>query len=291
MAIPNVMIYLFLCIFSSSFILLLFKYIDKKGIDPFQAIVVNYLAASIMGVFLIRQENFSPAEISLDVLLISLIVGTLFILVFFLIARSTKFAGVSTTSVATKMSVVIPILFSIVRYGEVADARKITGIMIALAALFLTVYRKEPGKRDPRGFIFPVLIFFGTGIVDTTIKYSQAEHIDSIGIARFNTYVFLTSLVIGLAIAAFSYKKQISKFKPAVLLSGTLLGFANFGSLYFIISALNKSGLDSSVVFPINNIGVVLVSVIFAIILFREKLSILNMAGILTAVAAVIILM
>lgn len=283
--------YLIACIFSSSFILLLFKYLDKKGIDPFQAIVVNYFAASLLGLILLKGETASQGHFSISIFILSLVIGTLFILVFFLIARSTKFAGVSTTSVATKMSVVIPILFSIIRYDEDAGLRKIAGIIIALTALYLTVYKKENGKRDPRSFILPVLIFFGTGIVDTTIKYGQAEHISPGNIASFNTLVFGISLIIGLFISAFTWKKQKAKFRPAVLLSGTLLGIANFASLYFIISALNKSGLDSSVVFPLNNIGVVIVSVIFAVILFREKISLINLAGIITAVAAVLLLM
>ncbi len=81
-----------------------------------------------------------------------------------------------------------------------------------------------------------------------------------------------------------------SKFKPSVLLYGSLLGFANFGSLYFLISALNRSGLDSSIVFPLNHIGVVVVSVISAIIIFKEKVSVINLVGVLIAIFAVILL-
>ena len=284
------MIYLFLCILSSTFILLLFKYMDRRGIDGFQAIVVNYLAATVLGYFTTGPAGFRSQEPDQPALFLALIIGTIFIIVFFLIARSTSHAGVSTTSVATKMSVIIPVLFSILRYQEGLDWKKILGVIIALIALFLTIYKKEANRRDPKSWILPVTIFFGTGIVDSIIKFSQAEHIAVDDVAYFNTIVFATSFIIGLTVFLLSFKKQVRKFKPAVLWAGSLLGFANFGALYFLISALNSSGINSSVLFPLNNIGVVVFSVIFAVILFREKISAINLAGILAAVAAVILL-
>ena len=102
--------------------------------------------------------------------------------------------------------------------------------------------------------------------------------------------VFGTSFLIGLLVVLASLKKQIRHFKPAVLIYGTILGMANFGSLFFLISALNHSGLESSVVFPLNNIGVVILSVSLAIIIFQEKISRMRLAGILISVLAIILL-
>jgi uncharacterized membrane protein len=68
--------------------------------------------------------------------------------------------------------------------------------------------------------------------------------------------------------------------KPKTLLSGVLMGLANFGSLYFLINALNELSLNNSIVFALNNTGVVLMSVIIALSLFRERISIVNKVGI-----------
>ena len=48
--------------------------------------------------------------------------------------------------------------------------------------------------------------------------------------------------------------------------------------------------IDSSVVFGINNIGIVTLSVLLGVILFRERLSKLNLAGIAICMAATVIL-
>lgn len=284
------MVYLILCIASSSLILLLFKHMEKRNIDSFQAIVINYLAAVLLG--LITSGRDAPGIIPAETgsLLLGLVVGIIFIVVFFLIALSTKHAGVSVTTVATKMSVVIPVVFSIFRYNEILDWSKITGIIIALIALFLTTYNYEKNAVNYKAIIFPLTIFLGTGIVDSLIKYSQAEHIPVDQVAVFNTMVFGTSFLIGLFVSMLSLRKQIKKFKPAVLAYGTILGLANFGSLYFLISALNHSGIQSSVLFPLNNIGVVILSVSLAVIIFNEKLSRMRLAGIIVSLLAIILL-
>ncbi len=284
------MVYLILCIFSSSVILLLFKYIERKGVDAFQTIVVNYLVACVLGVFISIGSNYKLSSFDISSLPYALFIGFLFIIVFFQIAQSTKHAGVSTTTVATKMSVVIPVVFSILRYNETLNYVKIAGIGVALIALFLTVHKKSKSKLSRKAWLYPVIIFFGTGIVDTSIKFSQSEHIPPGGLGTFNTVVFGTSFLIGAAIFLISWKNQIIKFKPSVLIYGSLLGFANFGSLFFLISALNKSGLNSSIVFPLNHIGVVVVSVISAILIFKEKVSYTNLLGVIIAIFAVILL-
>ena len=233
------MIYLFLCIISSTIILLLFKYLERHNIDVFQTIVVNYLTAAFLGIITSQFFNSGKFDFDTETIPFAFVIGLLFIVVFFLIARSTKYAGVSTTSVATKMSVVIPVIFSILRYNESLDIKKAGGILIALTALYLTVKKNGNTKHGVNSWLFPILIFFGTGIIDTTIKFSQAEHIKIGGIGAFNTVVFSVSFVIGLIIFLLSFKKQIKKFKPDVIFAGIVLGIANFGSLFFLISALN----------------------------------------------------
>jgi len=48
--------------------------------------------------------------------------------------------------------------------------------------------------------------------------------------------------------------------------------------------------MDSSVVFGLNNIGIVGLSVILGMLLFHEKLSVMNKTGVLVCITATIIL-
>jgi multidrug transporter EmrE-like cation transporter len=75
------------------------------------------------------------------------------------------------------------------------------------------------------------------------------------------------------------------------LLLGFLLGAANFGSLYFIIKALNKSNLDSSLVFALNNMSVVALTTILGTLLFKERLNKINFVGIALAIISLYFLL
>jgi len=74
------------------------------------------------------------------------------------------------------------------------------------------------------------------------------------------------------------------------LLGGSLLGIVNYGSLYYLIAALNSSGFKSSVVFSMVNIGIVSLSLIFGLFIYKEKISKLNYLGIGLSFIAIIIL-
>ena len=79
-------------------------------------------------------------------------------------------------------------------------------------------------------------------------------------------------------------------FKPDLILTGFILGLVNFGSLYGIIMALDSKVFDSSIVFGINNIGIVLLSVAFALLIFKERISSKNKIGIVLSLISIIIL-
>ncbi len=69
------------------------------------------------------------------------------------------------------------------------------------------------------------------------------------------------------------------------------LGLVNFGSIYFLVQALKVTGMDSSVFFPLNNIGIVVLSTALSVLIFKESLSKVNIAGILLSVVALVVLM
>jgi len=72
------------------------------------------------------------------------------------------------------------------------------------------------------------------------------------------------------------------------ILGGLILGLLNFNATYFIILALHQ--IESSVVFPIYNSGVIALSAIIGFVAFKEKLSIINWIGLIIAIIAIILI-
>jgi drug/metabolite transporter (DMT)-like permease len=281
--------YLLLSIICSTSILVIFRYVGKFGLNTFNTIIINYIVASILGIILSYRELSVFFENSGKWMLFAIMIGVAFVVIFYVMAITTQKLGITVSSIASRMSVIIPVVFSILYENETIGFLKLAGIIFAILALFLMVQRKNGQGFDKKLFFLPFLLFLGVGVVDSTIKYSQVEFLGTIGIIPFSTLLF--------SIAAFSAisfqlirpgKKMILNQKT--LLFGLLLGLVNFGSLFFFISALSHGELDSSVIFGINNLGIVMLSILAALLAFREKLTKLNWAGVFLSIIAILIL-
>ena len=281
------MVYLLLSILSSTVIAITFKLQDRLGIKLFPIIVINYLVATLMG-FSVLQVNWTVGQvITRPWVLTAFLVGIMLIIGFFVIGLSIQRAGISATIVASKMSVVIPILFSIIAFHELVTSLKVIGLVLAIAGIVLTVY--PAGKQSQRGqLLLPLLLFLILGVIDSLVKLGQTQ-VEEQFVPLFTALSFGMSAIIGLGISL--VRKTLSELMQwREIVAGIILGLANWGSMYFMMQALGKSGLDSSVVFGINNIGVISLSVILAFIFFRESLRTINWIGILVSIGAAWIL-
>jgi len=283
------MIYLLLCILSTAGIMVVFKIAGNMKLDTFRIIVINYFTAAILG--------FSFAGLPSEPVLtagwmkMAFIIGILFIVMFFVIALSTQKAGIAVTSVASKMSVVIPISFSLFYFREEVSILKITGIILALIAVFMTTYSRErERKKGLQVIILPVVLFLGAGLIDSLIKYTQELYIMDSGSLMFSSVLFTVSALTGVIFSFFRKPQVRTKKYLQIIIAGIILGVVNFGSLYGLIMALESDIFDSSVIFGINNMGIVVLSVSIALIFFGEKLSMLNKAGIALSILTIIFL-
>jgi len=290
------MIFLLLSILSSSSLFVIFKIVDRYGIRNFDIIIINYIIASILG--------FSISNYNLDVFPLyanpwfpyAITIGILFVIGFVLIAKSSQTAGIAITTVASKMSVILPITFSLL-YDPTDHITnvKLAGIILALLAVFFTIYQKKGIDFDPRYLYLPAILFIGMGIIDSIIKLAQYKYIDNGSSTFFSAVLFTIAALTGIITNLLQKKSFRTLIRPRTLFLGTLLGLGNFGSIYFLILALNykinaTETLDGSVVFGINNIGIVSLSVILGLIVFKEKLTFLNWLGIALSIVAIYVL-
>lgn len=276
-------------IFSSSMIYVIFRVAKNYHCKLSLLITLNYLSATILGIILFKPFAFSISEVSGSWLPFAAILGVLFILMFYLIGTSSQKAGITVTTLANKLSLVFPVLFSLLYFNEEITLLKTIGIGIAFVAIVLTVLKKDINKTNILFIVLPVVIFIGSGLVDSIVKYVQAIKINNNEVSLYTTAVFFVSFLCGLILSVFRKKKFVTH-TPTIIL-GVLLGLANFGSLYFLIKALNSTNLTSALVFTINNMSIVCVSALIGIIVFKEKFRAINFAGLILAVISLYFLM
>jgi drug/metabolite transporter (DMT)-like permease len=281
------MFYLLFAIITSSVIFVLFKMFSTFKIDVFQAITVNYIVASLLGYFSSPQRLKFPEVFSNDWFLYAILSGVFLIATFYIYGISTQKVGIAITSVSGKMSVVIPVLVGFLWFKEDFNWVRITGIVLAMAAFYMTLNRTTEQKAVGRYFILPVLLFFGNGFNDSIFKISQELYINGEYI-NFLTVAFSVSLLVGLLVMIPRTIITKSKIMPRNILAGVILGLFNWFSTYFFLVGLSR--FDVSVFIPVFNVSIVAIAAIIGYIFYKEKLSTINIIGIGLAILSIVLI-
>ncbi|HAI37750.1 MAG TPA: hypothetical protein DCM40_06310 [Maribacter sp.] len=281
--------YLAFSILFSSLIFVVFKLYAKYQVQTIYAIITNYFIACIVGL-LYYKEPINVYDIPQKSWFWgSLLLGLSFILIFNLMAATSQKLGVSVASVATKMSLTIPVLFGVFFYREVLSLLEILGIILALLAVYFTSLKENKIKAEKWAFALPVLVFLGSGIIDTSIKYFQDAHMPEEEYALFSATVFASAGIFGLFFIGYKSTQQRLKINFKNIIGGICLGVPNYFSIYFLLKALQHPTWNSASVFTINNVAIVMFSTLLGILLFKEKLSIKNWFGIGLAIFSIIL--
>ncbi|PRY13144.1 hypothetical protein CLV24_10658 [Pontibacter ummariensis] len=292
------MLYLLLSILVSTLLIFIFKLFQRYNVHVFQAIVVNYVVCILVGLaFPEGAEVLQPQIFTRTWAYFALALGTIFICTFYLIALSTQKVGVTATSVAAKISLVIPVLFSLlVLQTSLKDYTLLNylGMGLALVAIVLSSLRPRQAEgveaSPAMALILPLTIFLNGGIADSLINYTNQYYLQAHEASQFTMLTFATSAVVGLLVLL--YQKAFGKthFKRRSLVAGVILGVPNFFSIFFLIKALAAFDNDGAFFYPINNMGIIMAGALGAVLFFKEKLNGLNLVGLGLAVLALVLL-
>lgn len=268
----------------------LFKLFPKFGVDALQAIVVNYVVCVITGCAFAGTIPFNEANFHQNWAPWALLTGVCFISIFNLIAYCTRVDGITTTTIANKLSLVIPVLFSVFFLNEGMGVARLAGVVIAFPAVYLTS-RSEGEKTGARGVMLPIILFIASGSLDTLVNYIQHTYL---GIpehqAFFTIFSFATAGTMGISLLTWLLVTGRTRLKPINLLAGICVGIPNYFSIYYLIRALNSNVMKSSATIPVINIGILVASALAAMLLFKEKAPAQRLVGLALAVLAIILI-
>ena len=282
------MIFLLLSILFSTGLFVVFKYFGIYKIDVLKAIFVNYIVAFSMG-FFFAERQIPISEIYLQPWFSgALFLGALFVSIFFVMAMTAQKNGVSVTSIAGKMSVVVPVFFGIILYNESVTFLKIVGIIMALIAVYLSSVKEEKSEKNGT-LLLPILLFIGSGTIDTLLKYIQENYVADEDVSIFSGSLFGIAGAFAFLILVIKTLKKIESFGYKNIIAGIILGVPNYYSIIFLIKALQNKNFESSTLFTINNVAIVVVSTLVGLFFFKEKFSVKNKIGVAMAVLAIIL--
>lgn len=264
---------------------LIFKIFERREVPLLPAIVVNYFTAAFWGAMITQPWRTGiPSEL----LGPGFWVGALFISIFYVTALSTQRAGVAATSVASKMSLVVTVLFTVAFLGERPSPLGWLGIVLALVAVPMASMAKgAPGAKG--AWLLPLVLFIGNAAIDISLNLVQRNLLNEATEPLFPMLVFAVAGSLG-AVWILARREISAMLSTKALVGGIVLGSFNYASLYFLVAALARSGFGPSSLFPLMNIGVILFSTALGLFALRDRLTRTQWLGIGLAVAAMVLI-
>jgi drug/metabolite transporter (DMT)-like permease len=259
------------------------------GVTLMPAIVVNYFVCYICGALLLDaghpMEHFGASWFYY-----SMGLGVLFIAGFNFVGLTVQEYGVAMATLMQKMSIVLSVSFALIYFGESLGGLKVLGLVMALLSIVLYNTQSAKNLEGQVGLVFliPILTWVISGLIEIGLLFTQKSGLIQGQDASFVSHIFLFAGLLGLLWMLFSQKIHLLLDKQS-LLGGIYLGVPNFFSMYFLVLLLDTEW-DGSVILPINNIGILVLSSVSALLIFRETNSKLQWLGILLAVIAILTL-
>lgn len=178
--------------------------------------------------------------------------------------------------------IIIPALFSYV-YG--GGLKPLGWLFVAIIALSILLVSKKKGESLFSGglqfWIFVILLFVFNGLYGAIMAHQSVYSVTADSKNELIICTFGFSALINTFLGFYQRKsKFISDFrqsKPSLI--SLLLSSAFTASAVILLTILINSGMSTDILFTFDNAGVLLFSVLFSFIVFKEKLSWLNLVG------------
>lgn len=280
------MIFVLLSVLCSVLVSVLLKLARRFQLDVGQAIAWNYLVASVLTALLLQPAPASLREPGVPwSALVTL--GILLPTIFLALAAAVRHAGIVRSDAAQRLSLVLSLLAAFVWFGEPLSEFKLGGIALGLLALLCMVWRSKKYAQTPEGaagWVYPLLVFAGFGVIDILFKrVAQA----GVPLGTSLQAMFALALLVAFALQLWRRLHGTTRFTARSAVAGLLLGLANFGNILFYLRGHRALPHHPALVFASMNIGVVALGAVVGLLLFRERLSRLNLAGVALAVLAI----
>ncbi|HRL22843.1 MAG TPA: EamA/RhaT family transporter [Alcaligenes sp.] len=264
---------------------ILLKVARQKQIDVGQAIAVNYLVAVTLAVVLLQPHPSSllnPATPWWVLIALGVLLPTIFLAM----AAAVRHAGIVLSDAAQRLSLFIPLLAAFLLFGEQLGGQKLLGVGLALVALLCLLVRPRQADgqmQNTRSVLMLLAVWVGYGTIDILFKQLSKAG------AAFSSSLVVSFSLAGVLILGWLLARR-TVWNRSSLLAGLLLGLLNFGNIYFYIRAHQTFPDNPTLVFSAMNIGVISLGAIVGAGFFKEKLSMVNMAGVALAIVAIVAL-
>ena len=276
---------------SSCTLLWMFRYFSDKNLNIQGIITVNYITC-LISTLVVNADTLTYQSMKAETLNVyAILLGGLFILTFNIMSKTVTHFGIMISSVTQKMSLIAPIMIGVLFYAENLTIFRIIGIIAAMGAIVVInmPFNKDPEqKRKWIFWLYPLLTLLLSSIIDAAF-YLLGKSTGSKQSAMFLATLFCTAATLGILLMIIQKIKNAERIPLHIIPYGILLGVPNFMSIHYLMKAIGQ-GWDASLMFPINNVGIIAISMVGALLIFKEKANKFKLMGIALAISAVLLI-
>ncbi len=264
-----VIVYLALAVLSSALISVIMRLSSDRVKNNLSMLAMNYLTCMVMaGLFvggfgvLFPQSSKLPSALGMGA-----IHGVLYLLSFMLFQHNVKKNGVVLSSVFMKLGLLVPMVVSILIFGEKPTLLQIVGFVVAVIAILLI--NLEPQKAEEKGKqgLGLVVLLLAGGAADGMSKVYEETGPGELS-SQFLFYTFVVAFVLCMLFVLIS-KQRVGKSE---VLYGCLIGIPNFFSAKFLLASLGT--VPAVIAYPTFSVATILVVTLVGVVAFKEKLNV-----------------
>ena len=253
-----------------------------------QAIAFNYLTAFALGTAFACVSGDFVVPTGVASWGTAVLLGSTFVGAFVLMARSTALTGVTLTTVASRVSLVIPVVCSFLLFPE-GDAPRwwaVVVILVAMIMMFVPSGEKRRQQRLQRAslLLYPLGVWVLFGVNNFGLKWAQSVLIAPQESAAFSAIIFLFAVMF--AVVALMVRRSKKGFEWGALVGGVTLGVANFFVTWGMLRGLAE--VPASIFFPTYHTTIVALVAVVGTVAFKERLSKVQWLGVAVAVLGIV---
>ena len=282
-------IYLILAMCSSaslSIMSTLFGRFNKsKNISGLYSLILTATALVMWGIICLYE-----GEINISVIKYSLLFGVFYTVAMIGMFKAYQTGSVSLTAFVKQLSLIGVAFWGLVFWDNPLTSNVIVGLILIVIALYLCF---RPDNKDTKKFTFAWLLYalmllVGNAGCSIVQKYQQLEfdgNYKSLFMLFGAAVAFISSAVFYFCGNRYSFKDI--NLKTVIC---PVVGGISSATLNLLILLLITSPLSESVIFPGIAVGGLVLTTIFSVIAYKEKMSILQWCGLMVGVVALVLL-
>lgn len=273
-----------------------FKLWGRLQITVLPAILHNYLACICTGWIMSGAHPFAVQLMKEPWFPYAFVLSLFFIVGFYFFGVAIQYWGMGVMTAVQKLSLIISASVGFAVTHTLPTGIEILGIITGIIAIPLLLFSN--GNRTDfntkadvlrKALLLAVVSWAISGCIEIGLLIVERTVSTESGNPLFIGTLFMFAFAWGMLQLVRS-RKLISKFFTVKhLAAGWALGIPNYFSIYYLMRSLGSEN-SPGIVIPIINTATILVATLLGVVLFQEKLSTIQIAGVAMALLTVLLL-